>query len=410
MTITDDILIIGGGFAGTALAYFLARAGAGVMLLEAGAIGGGTSAACAGRVQIIESETEAYLDMVLAGFTRLQSLEQELDTDLEWILPGHLTVLTSPAQWQQYEGLVARLRSRDIPAEMLGAKELRIVEPLLQAENALGAAYSHEGHLNPFKFCAGFARAARRNGARIHIHTPVTGFEVQGGRIRAVLAGGDRYLVGMVVLAAGAWSGGLAASAGGQFPMKFSHAEAIISEKMPPVLNHHVGMSGFYEAVHGSARSVTLGIGQHPAGSLLISNAVQQADEIDRASSDWGMPAVARALQTYFPRLARARILRTWSAPSPFLPDYLPALGWLPGFENLYAAAGFHLAIPTIPLLTEAAAAHILSGEVSPWLEGFDPGRFAAGEKQFSPQSTQRTQRKENQPQSHKDTEKRREA
>ncbi|NPV55288.1 MAG: FAD-binding oxidoreductase [Anaerolineae bacterium] len=384
-----DILIIGGGFAGTALAYFLARAGAVVTLLEAGVIGGGTSAACAGRVQIIESETEVYLDMVLAGFARLQTLEDELETDLEWRLPGHLTVLSNPQQWRQYERLVARLRARGVPAEMLDGQSLRVAEPLLGAEGALGAAYSHEGHLNPFKLCAGLARAARRLGVRVLTQTPVTGFEQQGGRIRAVLAGGQRYEADAIVLAAGAWSGGLAAQAGGQFPMKFSHAEAIVSEKLPPLLNHHIGMSGFYEAVHGDARTVTLGIGQHPGGSLLISNAVQQAQAIDRTSTDWGMPAVARAAQACFPRLAGVRILRTWSAPSPFLPDFLPALGWLPGFDNLYVAAGFHLAIPTIPLLTEAAAAHILEGVVSSWLAGFEPGRFAGRERANGSEDTE---------------------
>ena len=69
---TYDIAIIGGGFAGTALAYYCSKAGASVLLLEADSICSGTSSACAGRAQIIESETDEYLELVLAGFARLQ--------------------------------------------------------------------------------------------------------------------------------------------------------------------------------------------------------------------------------------------------------------------------------------------------------------------------------------------------
>jgi glycine/D-amino acid oxidase-like deaminating enzyme len=161
--------------------------------------------------------------------------------------------------------------------------------------------------------------------------------------------------------------------------MHFTHAEAFVTEPLPKVINHHIGISGFYEAVHGSERTVTLGLGQHPNGSILVSNAIQTAHEIDRSSTAWGMPAIARALSRYFPVLNKAHVLRTWSMPSPFLPDFLPAIGWLPGVENLFVAAGFHLAIPTIPLLTESIANIVLQKdniESFNLLKPFSPGRF----------------------------------
>jgi len=376
---TCDIAIIGGGLAGTALAYFLAKDGVDVLLLESGSICSGTSAACAGRAQIIERETDEYLDLVLAGFSRLSGLSAELETDLEWEMPGHLTLLFNEDQWQQYEALTRRLNDHQVEAQMMDLAALREAEPNLCVDGCIGAAYSKEGHLNPFKLCMGFAREARRKGANILTHTAVTGFERIANKITQIHSGNDVYSADVVILAAGAWSGKLAGMAGGYLPMCFTHAEAFVTEPLPKVINHHIGISGFYEAVHGSERTVTLGLGQHQNGTLVVSNAIQKAQEIDTSSTAWGMPAIARALSQYFPALYRARIMRTWAMPSPFLPDFLPAIGWLPEFANVFIAAGFHLAIPTIPLLTENIASLILqkdNNQAFALLKPYSPGRF----------------------------------
>ncbi len=373
------MLIIGGGFAGTALAYSAARQGVQVVLVEAGEIGSGTSAACAGRAQIIESETEEYLDLVLEGISKLDSLGEELGQDLEWDLPGHLTLLFNEEQQHCYSGLIERLHRHGVEAGMLDLSDLLKAEPNLRLDGCVGAAYSQEGHLNPFRFCQGYVRAARRFGAKLLTHTKVTGFEQQAGRIILVRTEEHRISAGIVVLAAGVWTGELARMARSNLPMHFTHAEAVVSEPLPRFIHHHIGMSGFYEAVHGQQQTVTLGVGQHRNGSLVISNAIQQTEEIDRNSTHWGMPALAKAVVHFFPALRNIRLVRTWASPSPFLPDYQPALGRMPGLENLYCAAGFHLAVPTIPLLAEAFAGCLVSGEAAEEnyiLKRFSPMRF----------------------------------
>jgi glycine/D-amino acid oxidase-like deaminating enzyme len=150
---------------------------------------------------------------------------------------------------------------------------------------------------------------------------------------------------------------------------------------LPPLIHRHVGMSGFYEVVHGQERSVTLGLGQHRNGALVISNAIRQAAAIDRHSTLWGMTAILEALVEIFPLLRDVRIVRSWAAPSPFLPDYLPSIGWMPGVENLYVAAGFHLAIPTIPLFAPEIARVLLGArDAGSILAPFSPARFLVAE------------------------------
>ncbi|MBE0686995.1 MAG: FAD-binding oxidoreductase [Anaerolineaceae bacterium] len=374
-----DVIIIGAGFAGCALAYQFAKARVQTLLLEGEDIGSGTSSACAGRAQIIESETIEYLNIVKRGFSMLPNLGKELDVDLEWELPGHLTLFNSPQELSAQLEKIDWLRNIGFEAEFVDPASLRKLEPYLSSENCIGAILSTEGHLNPFRFCWGYLHAAKKFGVAIKTHTKVTDFLVNKNMLIGVKANQNTYYAKVIILATGAWTGSLSRKMDIQLPISFTKAEAMVSEPLPKILDHHIGTSSFYESVHGNNKSVTLGLGQHRKGCLLISNAIQPSKRIDFLSSAWGMPAINRKMKEIFPSLNQVRIIRNWSAPSPFSEDYQPVIGWIPQLTNLYIATAFHLAIPTIPLISEIITEHILKTdniEMEQFLSPFSPSRF----------------------------------
>ena len=373
-----DFIVVGGGLAGAAISYALSAQKTRVLLLEAHDICGGSSGACAGRAQIFDCESESYLDLVLAGFSKLDGLKDELECDLEWETPGHLALIQDVESWDDCARKVSWLKCRNIPADMLDQAQLKEELPILQAESFLGAAYAHEGHLNPFYLCRGYLNAAQRRGVKIMTHSPVIDFQMKSARVTGVRIPENTFSCAQVIVAGGAWSRELLSMVGFDLPVRFTHAEAMITEKLPPLISHHIGMTGFYETVHSGSQSVVLGFGQHPNGTVLISNAIQNATAIDMDSTYWGMPALAGALQSYFPVFGKTRIMRTWAAPSPFLPDFSPAIGWVPELDNLFVAAGFHLAVPTIPVLCEDIAESMMIGKPIERLMPFSPQRFAA--------------------------------
>jgi D-hydroxyproline dehydrogenase subunit beta len=376
MTSTSfDVIVIGGGLAGCALTYHLSRRSARVLLLESGNLCSGTSAACAGRVQVIESETEDYLRLVLAGFDRLRNLHQELECELDWEQPGHIILLRNAHEIPEYEERTARMHRQGATAEMLTPERLHQIEPNINIDGIIAASMSLEGRINPFKVCLGFARTARRLGAVIRPNCRVTAIKESAGSVTVTTITGEQFTAPVCVTTAGAWSGQVFALADRNFPMRSTHAEAFITEPVPVLMNHHVGLSGFYDAVHGSGRAVAFGVAQQPHGGLLASNAVQPSATPHRSSTAWGLPATAAALLNMLPAARNIHIVRTWAAPSPFMPDHVPAIGWMAGSSSLYAAAGFHLALPTIPLVTEWAAADIL-GNPCVELEHYSPARF----------------------------------
>ncbi len=376
---TYDVIIIGGGFAGCALAYQFSRAKASTLLLESGHFCSGTSAACAGRAQIFDSETPQYLEIVKQGYSMLPQLVRELEVDLEWETPGHITLYSSQEQLSGQLKKIAWLKNSGFYAEFLDIEQLKKTEPFLEVNNCVGAIIAEEGHLNPFKFWWGYLQAAQKHAAVVKHHTKVTNLLVEKNNVTSVITNTHKYSGKVVILAMGAWTSTFLSKMNVDLPISFTKAEALVSEPLPRILNHHIGTSGFYESVHGENKSVTLGLGQHKNGCLLISNAIQPADEIELASSAWALPALNQQMMKFFPKLANVRMLRTWSAPSPFAEDYQPIVGWLPKIDNLYIASAFHLAIPTIPLFSEKIRDHVLKNNANfpqQFLEPFSPMRF----------------------------------
>lgn len=373
---SHDVVIVGGGFIGNAIAYHLAGEGASVLLLEAGGLGSGSSGACGGRAQVAEGHPGLHLQLVMLGLARLEQLEDELDCGFDWRRLGNIMLIRRPEHWQEWVAQVAQLKSLGLPADMLDPAALRQAEPELCLDDYLGGAWCLEGHLHPQKYCWAFARAARRHGATLAAHEPVIGLERAGQRLTAVRTPQGRYAAGAVLVAAGAWSGQVLALAGAHLPVRSTNAEAMVSEPLPPVLRHHLGMADFYETIHHAPRAVSLGVLQMQPGTLYISESVEMGERMRHYTSLWGPPGMAAELLRLAPKLAHVRVLRAWTGQSPFLPDARPAVGWMPGFDNLFVAACFHLTITTTPILSELIAGMILGRAPRLALDAFDPARF----------------------------------
>ncbi|NMB87395.1 MAG: FAD-binding oxidoreductase [Chloroflexi bacterium] len=373
-----DVIIVGGGMVGLASSYHLAKKGAKTLLLQAGDFGGGTSAANAGRAQV----SEGYLDpvniqAVREGVARMDNLAGELDSDFEWQRSGYLCLIKTQPLWDEWTRRSQILSHNGIPTEVIDVDTLTRLEPFLNTEGLIGAAYTREGLLNPFKFCWAYRQAASRQGATLLAHSPVTGLEVQDGRITAVETRTQRYAASVVAVMCGAWTPQVTRLAGVDVPIRHTHAEAMILEPLPPwLLRNTIGLADFYELIHGRQQAVAIGLGPHPNGGILVTEAVAQTDELHQRNSVWGITGIARELVKLYPTLGKARVLRAWGSPTPFTPDGNPLIGWAPGLENLFLAASFMQTISVVPVVSEWIADMILGKALSIDLGLFSPARF----------------------------------
>lgn len=377
MTKSFDVIIVGGGMVGLSTAYHLARLGARPLVLQAAELGGGSSAACSGRAQVAEGHLDPLnLRLIRDGLARFATLEEELDAPFEWRRTGLLCLINSPQLWAAWEQRALTLTAAGIPTRLLNLTELQTAEPYLNSAGFLGAAYTLEGMVNPFRFCWAFAKAALRLGAVLRPRTPVTAMQVEGDRVAAVEAGGERFTSAHVAIMCGAWTARVARLAGVNVPIDHIHAEACVTEPVSLTLNHTIEMADFYETIHGKSRAVAVGFTREPNGALVVTEAITRTAELHRRSSAWGIAGIAAGLLRLYPALAGVRVARAWGAPTPFTPDEEPIIGWWPERANLFVAAGFMQTITALPLVSEWMARMLLHEPLPVDLGLFAPNRF----------------------------------
>ena len=372
-----DVIIVGGGFLGLSTAYQLAKMGVRTLLLEAGDIGGGTSASCSGRAQTCEGHLDPLnIQIIRDGLARHETLEEELGLRYDWRKVGIFLLIRSEELWQRWQERCAILTPAGIPTEVIDRQALQAAEPNMNTNGLLGAAYAIEGMLDPLRFSLAYAQAAQRLGAVILGRSKVTGFEVQNHQITAVKTRDSVYHAHKVVVMAGAWTSKVTELAGVSVPIEYTHAEALVTERIPPVIYNNVELADFYETIHGKAKAVAIGVHPQLNGSLDISEAVTNTRKLHKGVSAWGVTSMSKELVQLYPALEKIRIVRTWGRPTSFTPDEEPLIGWVPGLENLFVASSLVITITTVPILSEWMAL-MIQGKTPPVsLAEYSPARF----------------------------------
>ena len=374
---TYEVIIIGGGFLGLSTAYQLSKMGVRTLLLEAGDIGSGTSASCSGRAQVCEGHLDLLnIQLIRDGLQRHETLEEELGSTYDWRKIGLFLLIRDAAIWNLWQERSVALTKFGIPTEVVDQKILQNAEPNMNTTGILGAVHTIEGMLNPLQFSLAYAFAAQRFGAEILGNTKVTGLEVQNNRISAVYSSKGTFYGAVIAVMAGAWVPEIIRMAQVELPIRHTHAEAIVTERVPKLIFNNIELADFYETIHGKQRAVAIGIHPNLDGTLDITESVTQTDELHKRVSAWGITSISKELLNLYPFLSNVKVVRSWGRPTSFTPDDEPIIGWIPQLDNLYVATSLVETITTVPLLSEWMAL-MLSGKEPPVsLAPYSPSRF----------------------------------
>jgi glycine/D-amino acid oxidase-like deaminating enzyme len=391
---SPDIIVIGGGLAGTALTYALARAGVKVLLLEQGRIGGEASGATMGMALWIGMSSETEIVQAVEGFRRLPRLEDELEADLSYRLLPSLVLAPSEAILAKLRRQADRLQQAGLPARLANPADIAELEPALDCSRIIGALYAEQGHLDGAALTRAYAKAAQRLGAGIREFVSVRGFAVERRRIVAVHTDQATFTPGQVVLAAGAWTRQLAVLAGIDVPVYQLHGQALATAPLAAILNCMLMVArpgGYSDLERRVADSVAAGgswTNWQDEKEALDTSLVQLRDgrillgQISRASPRPRLslrPTAIKRIQQraarLVPVLADVPIQRSWIAPVSFTPTQEPMLGPLPGCQNLFVCAGFKSILITAPVASETLAQQIVTAGQP------RPGRARTGAK-----------------------------
>jgi len=389
-----DVLIVGGGVIGCAVAYELAKEGLRVTLLERAGLCAGASGANGALIWPQAMHRGVALDLTLACARLFPTLGEELGADIEYRRTGGMVAIETEAQGAQMAEYVAGQPAVGLHAELLDGAEARRREPLL-APDLRGAVFAeHGGTINPFRLTLGYAHAARVRGATLMTGTEVLSLLRRGDRITGVRTSTGDLESELVILAGGAWSGPLAATANLRVPVTPRQGMVVVTEPAPFRLRHVLkpiksdpDMWRFSQPWPPDAPGKPgydpnlppgkgMGMAQTVTGNLVIGSTSRFVG-LDRAPTLAGIRYVLESARRIAPAIGQLRMLRTWAGFRPYTPDGLPLLGPAPGVDGLVLATGHDgSGIGMSPVSARLVAAAVTKTDPPLPLEPFDPRRF----------------------------------
>jgi D-hydroxyproline dehydrogenase subunit beta len=376
-----DVVVVGAGIVGAACAYYLSRAGASVVVLERGAVAGGTSSAGEGNLLVSDKPPGPELDLALWSRRLWDEIGADVGGDaIELEAKGGLVVATSPPEQERLAVLVARQREAGVAATDVGADALSGYEPHLAGDLAGGAHFAQDAQVQPM-----LATAHLLRGLDVRCGVEVVGIETASGAVTGVRSGdGSSIPARAVVNATGVSGGDLAGAAGTHLPIGPRRGFILVTEPLhgpeqPAPIRHKVYTAGYAAAVASEDAGLQTAavIESTRAGTVLIGSSRQR-----RGFDDSYELAVLRRLAVLavavFPFLASVRVLRAFHGFRPYTPDHLPVIGPDPHLSGLWHACGHEGAgIGLAPATGALVATMIAGGDPAVDPAPLSAGRFA---------------------------------
>ena len=333
---TSDVVIIGGGIVGLAVACSLSREGLRVSLVERGAVGREASWAAAGYLTYQGSSARPgpRLDLTRTSFQMyegwLGELAEHSSADTGFWRCGLLELCLNEAEVQEAQARVRWQRAEGYRIEWLDAATTRRRHPhLAPGLPVLGGLLLPEvAQVRPPRLLKALAAAALHRGVDVLEESPVTAISRRGDRVTGVsLADGTHLGAPIVINAAGSWAPQLAPEMA-VMPVRPIKGTIVLLE---------VATQPSREILVSSQGSLY----PRPDNRLLLGATVEDAGYDKRVKLQALQTLVQQGIGLV-PQLERANMVTAWAGLRPFSHDNLPYLGAVPGLDGAYAATGHY--------------------------------------------------------------------
>ena len=231
MTPTADIVIIGAGVHGCSLAFHLAQAGAGrIVLVEKKHVAAGPTAQSGAMIRALFTEP-IYVDLVIASTRMFEQWIEIVGGDAGFVQCGFLRITDTLAP-DAIGGDLELTRRAGEPYKILSGDQLVRLVPAGQfTEAEFGVLFPNAGYADPYKTTVELANAAKRDGVVIHEGVEVTSIRVDDSGVSAVKTDRGTIATPLIVNCAGAWSEQVASMVGIQLPIEKQPAPTCLFRK-----------------------------------------------------------------------------------------------------------------------------------------------------------------------------------
>ena len=318
-----SVVVIGGGVTGLSTAWWLARSGVDVLVLDKGVIGLEASGRNGGGAS-------HYHSPLFHEEQRLWPMMDELLGYPTEYQRERIIFATNQKHLDDYHYMAAMGRELGYRVSDLDAKQVREAVPLA-GDNVLAGIHLHYGgHANPQRTVQAYAWALQDLGGRILQHARVTDIVMQGGQVSEVVTTRGRFGLDALVVAAGPQTGMMLDQIGRKLPLAPLRAEMIVTEPAPLMKINGVDGNGLYgrQTLRGN-----LAYGGGPHEWLDLDEAGPAARPSTPLSHN-----LAKRVAELLPRGAHLRVIRSWAGVVENTPDGRPVLDRLDDPGNVTVA------------------------------------------------------------------------
>jgi len=368
-----DVVIIGAGVHGLAIAYYLGKRGiSNVAVLDKGYLGGGAS----GRnTAIIRSNYRtpqgvAFYDESVKLY---ETLALELDYNVMFSQQGHLTLAHSDRGITTLRERAETNRLLGVNSRLIGPAEIGELVPGLdvsdQAHQPILAGLYHPpgGIIRHDAVVWGYARGVDRLGIEIHPFTEATAIRTAAGRVTEVVTNRGPIATRTVVNATAGWCSTIAHMVGVNLPIVTHPLQALVTERLKPFL-HTVIVSA----------TLHVYVNQTDRGEVVIGEEIDPYPSYRMGSTLRFLENAAAHTLELFPCLTRVKVLRQWAGLCDMPPDFAPIIGTVPEVQGFILDVGWGTyGFKAAPAAGYRVAELIATGQTPAVIAPFTLSRFA---------------------------------
>jgi glycine oxidase len=368
---SPDVIVIGAGIVGCAVAYELSRHGASVQIVDDRQPGMGATQASAGMLAPFTEAKDrhaTFLDLAVRSLDLYDEfvarVTQTSKLPVGYKRTGTIDVASTDDRMTSLGDIASRLKARGVALSLLNAAEARVEEPQLGQSVRGALLIGAHGYVQAGALTRALVAAARCHGTQV----------IEGRRVRRIVkherdlfveTGRGSLTAAAVVVTAGSWSGQIDVGAGPRVPVRPVRGQLLhLAWQGPPL------------------RRVTWGdhcyLVPWDEGTVLVGATMEEVGFDERTTVE-GISRLMTAACELVPAAAGAALTSARVGLRPGTPDALPIVGWsrvLPGL--MYATGHFRNGVLLCPLTAQIVARAIIDNENDPALATIGPQRFEA--------------------------------
>lgn len=377
-------VVVGAGIVGVCTAFELARRGVSVTLIDRGGVATGTTGLGEGNVLCGDKDAGPELTLTIAGLDVFDELDALLGPVAGIRRKGSLLVFPEERTWAAEPARVARLRAAGVDVRSVPPEDIPALEPELRGALFGASHFPRDLQCDPRAIARALAEHAVALGCVLRTDALVESLAVDAaGRVVGVeLEGGACVEADTVVLAAGPWSGPLAAGAGLTLPLeprKGQLARVRLPTPDERFLRHKVVDGSYLLSVASTdaGRQISTVVETTADGGVIVGSSRERSGFDPTVDHDLALHVRERAARLV-PALAGCEIDEVWVGFRPWLPDHLPAIGASRVVPGLVVGTGHEGAGVGQGPITGRLLAQAITGEPPALdLRPFDPDRFS---------------------------------